>query len=124
MKVAEAIAEILKREGVELLFGYPVNPLFDAAAAADIRTVVVRQERDSVVVFVGAKRLEMRTPAAVKVGMALARAKTEAAPGDFVRFEINGEPLDLLPDVAAQVGGAVLRKADQADDWQRQVGAH
>jgi acetolactate synthase-1/2/3 large subunit len=45
LKAGDAIAEVLKREGVEFLFGYPVNPLFDAAAAADIRTIVVRQER-------------------------------------------------------------------------------
>jgi acetolactate synthase-1/2/3 large subunit len=45
VKAGDAIAEVLKREGVEFLFGYPVNPLFDAAAAADIRTIVVRQER-------------------------------------------------------------------------------
>ena len=45
MLVQDAIAEILKREGVETLIGYPVNPMFDAAARADIRTVVVRQER-------------------------------------------------------------------------------
>ena len=45
MQVQDAIAEILKREGVETLIGYPVNPLFDAAARADIRPIVVRQER-------------------------------------------------------------------------------
>jgi acetolactate synthase-1/2/3 large subunit len=45
MKVAAAIAEILKREGVEFLIGYPVNPIIEAAAEADIRTIIVRQER-------------------------------------------------------------------------------
>jgi len=45
MKVAAAIAQILKREGVEFLIGYPVNPVIEAAAAADIRTIIVRQER-------------------------------------------------------------------------------
>jgi acetolactate synthase-1/2/3 large subunit len=45
MKVAAAIAEILKREGVDCLIGYPVNPVIEAAAAADIRTLIVRQER-------------------------------------------------------------------------------
>ena len=45
MKVANAVAEMLKREGVEFVVGYPVNPIFEAAAQADIRTVVVRQER-------------------------------------------------------------------------------
>src|SRR5580693_2877332 len=45
MKVGAAIAEILKREGVEILTGYPVNHLIEFAAAADIRPVMVRQER-------------------------------------------------------------------------------
>jgi thiamine pyrophosphate-dependent acetolactate synthase large subunit-like protein len=43
--VAAAVAEILKREGVDYLIGYPVNPIIEAAAAADIRTIIVRQER-------------------------------------------------------------------------------
>jgi acetolactate synthase-1/2/3 large subunit len=45
MKVANAVAEILKREGIEFLIGYPVNPIIEAAAEADIRTIMVRQER-------------------------------------------------------------------------------
>jgi len=45
VKVADAVAEILKREGVEFLVAYPVNPIIEAAARADIRTIIVRQER-------------------------------------------------------------------------------
>ena len=45
MTVARAIARILKAEGVEVLFAYPVNPLIEAAAEVDIRTIIVRQER-------------------------------------------------------------------------------
>lgn len=45
MKVASAIAEVLKREGVKFIIGYPVNPIIEAAAEADIRTIIVRQER-------------------------------------------------------------------------------
>ena len=45
MKTGDAIAEILKREGVEILISYPVNHVIEAAARADIRTVIVRQER-------------------------------------------------------------------------------
>lgn len=48
MQVADAVAEILKREGVEFLFGYPVNPIIEAAARADIRTIIVRQERTGI----------------------------------------------------------------------------
>ena len=45
MKGAAAVAEILKREGTEMLIGYPVNPIIEAAAVADIRTIIIRQER-------------------------------------------------------------------------------
>ena len=45
MKVADVIASILKAEGVEYLFAYPVNPLIEAAAKVDIRPIIVRQER-------------------------------------------------------------------------------
>jgi acetolactate synthase-1/2/3 large subunit len=45
MKVVEAIAEILKREGVEFLSTYPTTPIIDAAAAVGIRPVLCRQER-------------------------------------------------------------------------------
>jgi acetolactate synthase-1/2/3 large subunit len=43
--VADAIAAVLKREGVEIVFGYPRNQVLEAAARIDIRTVIVRQER-------------------------------------------------------------------------------
>src|SRR5436309_993379 len=45
MKAAAAVAEILKREGVKFLIGYPVNPIIAAAAEADVGTINVRQER-------------------------------------------------------------------------------
>jgi len=45
MKGAAVVAQILKREGVEFVIGYPVNHVLEAAAEADIRTIIVRQER-------------------------------------------------------------------------------
>src|SRR3954467_13515392 len=48
VKAAAVVAEVLKREGVEILIGYPVNPIIEAAAEADIRPVIVRQERTGI----------------------------------------------------------------------------
>ncbi len=48
MRVPDVIAEILKREGVEFIIGYPVNPILEAAAKADIRPIIVRQERTGI----------------------------------------------------------------------------
>ena len=45
MKLGAAIAEIMKREGIQILTGYPVNHLIEYAADADIRPIMVRQER-------------------------------------------------------------------------------
>ena len=45
MKIGAAIAEIMKREGIEILTGYPVNHLLEFAADINIRPVIVRQER-------------------------------------------------------------------------------
>ena len=45
MKAVEAIVEILKREGVECIIGYPVNHVLEYAARWDIRPIIVRQER-------------------------------------------------------------------------------
>ncbi|MBU1768282.1 MAG: thiamine pyrophosphate-requiring protein [Alphaproteobacteria bacterium] len=48
MKVSAAIADILKREGVDVIFGYPRNAVLEDAAAIGIRPVIVRQERTGV----------------------------------------------------------------------------
>ena len=45
MNVADAIGQILKAEGVEYLFAYPVNPIIEGAAKVGIRPIIVRQER-------------------------------------------------------------------------------
>jgi thiamine pyrophosphate-dependent acetolactate synthase large subunit-like protein len=45
MKAGDAIAEILKREGIEIVTGYPVNHVLEYVAGAGIRPIIVRQER-------------------------------------------------------------------------------
>src|SRR5580700_5094401 len=45
MKVGAAIVEILKRERIDVIFGYPRNQVLEQAAIADVRTIIVRQER-------------------------------------------------------------------------------
>lgn len=84
--------------------------------------IVVRQERGSVALFVGDRRLEMTTPIAVKVGFSLCKnGGSWLEPDDAVLFEISGIEILLLPEIAVRVGGAILRKADRADDWQRET---
>ena len=45
MNVAQAIAEVMKREGNDVLLSYPLNPLTESCAAVGIRPIIVRQER-------------------------------------------------------------------------------
>src|SRR3954471_14882417 len=45
MKAAAAVASILKAEGTEFLFCFPVNALIDEAARVGIRPIVARTER-------------------------------------------------------------------------------
>ena len=45
MKAAQAVATILKQEGVECLFCFPINQVIDAAAEVGIRPIMARTER-------------------------------------------------------------------------------
>lgn len=45
MNGVEAVARILKEEGVEYLFSYPNHPLINAAAALGIRPIIARTEK-------------------------------------------------------------------------------
>lgn len=79
-----------------------------------------RYRNDRVYLLLGGKALEMTTPIASKVGFALTRNGGACFyQGDFVCFEIGGEEFHLLPSDALQLGGVMLKKADRADDWQR-----
>ncbi len=57
MKIVDAIAEILKREGITFLSAYPTTPVIDATAAVGIRSVLCRQERVGVGIADGFTRI-------------------------------------------------------------------
>jgi acetolactate synthase-1/2/3 large subunit len=57
MNGADVIAEILKREGTEFLACYPRNPVIDACAKLDIRTILCRQERVGIGIADGFTRI-------------------------------------------------------------------
>lgn len=52
-----AIANILKREGVEFVTCFPSNPLIDACASVDIRPILTRTERIAVHIADGYSRI-------------------------------------------------------------------
>jgi acetolactate synthase-1/2/3 large subunit len=57
MRVVDAIADILKREGVEWLSCFPTAPMIEAAAEAGIRPIICRQERVGVGIADGFSRV-------------------------------------------------------------------
>ena len=95
MKVPAAVAEILKREGVEFLIGYPVNPIIEAAAIADIRTIMVRQERVGLHMADAVSRLS----SGERVGVFAMQSGpgTENAFGGVAQAYAESVPLVVLP---------------------------
>ena len=65
MLVMDAIAHILKQEGLKTLFCFPTTPIIEAAVAAGITPVICRQERVGVDMASGfARTINGRPPAA------------------------------------------------------------
>ena len=65
MRVVDAIAEILRREGVQYLPCYPTTSMIEAAAAAGIRPIISRQERVGVGIADGFSRVTNGHPPGV-----------------------------------------------------------
>jgi hypothetical protein len=83
--------------------------------------VRIGQRYDKVVLLQGAKGVQIDTPTAVRTGFQLVKLSDQVLAGEFIALRIDGEELHLLPEVARQIGGALIRKADRADDFQRAV---
>src|SRR3954468_17843355 len=95
MKVADAIAEILKREGVDVIFGYPRNAVLEDGAAAGIRPVIVRQERTGIHMADGLSRVtrgERMGVFAMQAGPG-----TENAYGGVAQAYSESVPVLILP---------------------------
>ena len=80
--------------------------------------IAVRATGPYVVVFIDGAGLPFLTTTVHPVGFQLVRLAQQAEKGDVVVFNINGTDIDLPPENARQIGAALLRKADVADDWQ------
>ena len=73
MNVNDAVARILKTEGVEWISCFPSNNLIESVAAEGIRTVLFRQERGALMAADGYSRMNDRR----KFGVAI----TQGGPG-------------------------------------------
>ncbi|MFC1492033.1 thiamine pyrophosphate-requiring protein [Nitrospinota bacterium] len=95
MRVTDAIAQILKREGVEFLNCYPSTPLIEAVAKAGIRPIVCRQERVGIGIADGFARVQNgRIPSVF--AMQSGPGAENAFPGVSTAFS-DSTPILFLP---------------------------
>src|ERR687887_1814579 len=95
MNAAAAIAQILKAEGTEYLFCFPVNALIDECARLDVRPVVGRTERALVNMADGYSRASNGR----RVGVAAVQhgPGAENAFAGVAQAFADGSPLLFLP---------------------------
>jgi len=95
MLVMDAIAHILKREGISTLFCFPTTPIIEAAVAAGLRPIICRQERVGVDMASGfARTVDGRPPAAF--AMQYGPGAENAFPGIATAYS-DSTPVLLLP---------------------------
>ena len=95
MQAADAIVEILKREGVSTLFCYPTTSLIETAVAAGLRPIICRQERVGVDMADGYTRVTNGKPVGV-FAMQYGPGAENAFPGIATAFS-DSAPLLFLP---------------------------
>ena len=95
MQGADAIAEILRREGTEFLAVYPAQAMVDAAAKAGIRPIICRQERVGMAIADGFSRITNGKRIGV-FSMQQGPGSENAFPGAAQAFSDNS-PILLLP---------------------------
>jgi hypothetical protein len=78
----------------------------------------VRHQDGRVILFINSYRVDLNTVHAHRIGMDL--GSSVIAPDEMRTLTINGERVDLPDPLALQLSAALLRKADEADDWQLQ----
>jgi acetolactate synthase-1/2/3 large subunit len=95
MRTADAIVEILKREGVSTLFCFPTTSLIENAVAAGIRPIICRQERVGVDMADGFARVTNGKPPGVFM-MQYGPGAENAFPGIATTFS-DSVPVLFLP---------------------------
>ncbi|MCH8186463.1 MAG: hypothetical protein IH862_10225, partial [Chloroflexi bacterium] len=95
MRTVDAIAHILKREGIEYLSAYPTTPVIEAAAEVGIRPIICRQERVGVGIADGYTRVKNGRPAGV-FAMQYGPGAENAFAGVATAFS-DAVPMLLLP---------------------------
>src|SRR5436190_5803750 len=116
MNAAAAIASILKAEGTEYLFCFPVNPLIDECARAGIRPIVARTERALLNMADGYSR----TSNGRRIGVAAVQhgPGAENAYAGVAQAFADGSPLLFLPGGNAAVRVDISPNFDSTRSYQ------
>lgn len=95
MKGAAVVADILRREGVECLFCFPINQVIDAAAEVGIRPIMARTER----AVIGMADGYTRATNGKRIGVCAVQygPGTENAFGGLAQAYSDSTPLLFLP---------------------------
>jgi thiamine pyrophosphate-dependent acetolactate synthase large subunit-like protein len=96
VKGSQAVAEVLRREGVDTVFCFPANKMIDTAAAVGIRPVVGRQERSVINMADAYSRISNGE----RIGVAMVQhgPGAEHAFGGIAQAYADSVPLLLLPN--------------------------
>jgi acetolactate synthase-1/2/3 large subunit len=126
LRVIDAIVEILKREGVDFLSCYPVNPIIEAAAAAEVRPIVCRQERVGVGIADGFSRISNGRrigvfamqfgPGAENAFSGVATAYSDSVPLLLLPLGHSGDRAGVKPYFSS------VRSYDAVTKWVERVG--
>ena len=95
MNVLEAVAGILKSEGVDWVGCFPNNQLIEAVAKEGIRTIMFRQERGALMAADGFSRLNNRK----KFGVVITQGGpgSENSMGGLAQAYADNIPILYLP---------------------------
>lgn len=127
MKGKDAIAQILKKEGVEHISLFPANPLIDACASVGIRPIMGRTERAVVNIADGYSRLAGRGRIGVCAVQESAGAENAFA-GVAQAFDDN-TPLLILPGHSGRRYNSIppdfdaVRNYQYVTKWAAQINA-
>jgi uncharacterized protein len=109
MRGVDALARILKLEGVEVLFAYPNHPLIDASAKLGIRPLIARGEKTLINMADGYARAtngQKPTVIVVQAGPGI-----ENAFGAFAQAYSDGIPMLMIP------GGGDQRRSGEPPNF-------
>lgn len=95
MKGLDAVAQVLKAEGVEYLFSYPNNAIIDSAAKIGIRPIIARGEKTLINIADGyARATNGKRPTVLVVQQA---SGIENAFGGFAQAYADSIPMLMIP---------------------------